>query len=170
MIELRKRPQQREGRKIIRRVEIELFPMPKEVPVFTEDGDEIIDECDYEEVPSPSLADVVKHFEDKGVDFSEVYPEHWAKYHYVIQELRPKFTYTEWEPLEEYDERVRQYKQGLKEYQAWYKENKDEIKATKAAIKAQKDAEKKERSLAAKKRKLERQQEKIRRELEGLEQ
>ena len=168
-MDLKKRPQKPEMRKRLRYMEIELFPKPNKVPVVDDDGYIYDDNFDYEEVPSPSLADIVRFFEDKNIDISDVYPKHFAKYDYIVQDIKPVFYYDEWEPKEEYDKRVEEYKEALKEYNKWYKIHKEEIKAEKDRIRLQKEDEKKEKSLNYKKEKLLNRKKKIEKELEALE-
>lgn len=168
MIDLKKKPEKPFGRRMIESFKIAVFPPDIELP-YTNDDRET--EYDYETAPRPSLAEIVKHFEDRGIDISEVFPDSYISYtkYDEVAHIDPEFSYTVMESEEEYDQRVEQYKKDLKEYQDWYNENRDAIRATKAVIKAQKDEEKKERSLIAKKKRLEKQQEKIKKELEELE-
>lgn len=166
MIELRKRPQKPRRHLYLERVEIELYPPSCEI---IEDGEVV----DYLGVPSPTLAEVVKFFENKGIDLNEVRIKHddYSPNDYNPQYsyyCNPKFSFHRHESEEEYAERMAQYKRDLKEYQAWYKENRDEIKATKAAIKAEKEAAKAAQKLVNKKKRLLKQQEKLAAELEKL--
>jgi hypothetical protein len=168
MIKLRKRPKFPEIRKVIEKVEVNLFPDPIEVKELDEDGTEKVVDC--EDVPSPSLADVVRIYQDKGRDLSKVMPSYvdtCYKYDGCFY-LYPKFSCTVLEPEEDYQKRLDQYKKDLKDYQKWYKENKDEIKSAKAEIKRKKNEENEERKLKNKKKRLKKQQEKISAELEKL--
>jgi len=168
MIELRKPPKKPEDRKRLEYLKAELFPECKPIIEIDEDGEEIVIDC--EEVPKPSLADVVKYFQDKGVPLDKVFPNyanHYNGYEFTFYS-HVNFSYTVMEPEEEYEKRLVEYKKEDKEYKKWYKENREEVKAAKAVIKAQKEREKEERKLQSKKKRLERQQVKIKEELRKL--
>lgn len=164
MIELKERPKKPTGRKRIEHLEIELCPAAREI---IEDGEVI----DWEDVPRPTLAEVVEFFRARGIDLNDVKfgDDGIEFFDYGMAYWNPKFEYTIMEPQEEYDARVEQYKQDLKEYQEWYRENKEEIKATKVAIREQKQREKEERKAANRRARLQRERERIQQELEGLE-
>lgn len=82
--------------------------------------DEYGDECE-EFVSSPTLAEVVKHFEDRGIDLSLVTPDYWKKHHSSTYS-HPNFSYVIRESQEEYAARMDKHNKELLEYNKWYKE------------------------------------------------
>lgn len=163
MIELRSRPQEPKGRKVLERLEIELFERYE--VVHNEEGEAEVT------VPAPSLAEVVSFFQTKGVDISQVRAtdDDISFRDPGMYRLNPKFEYVVLEPEEEYAARLETYRVELEEYKRWYNENREEIKATKASIREEKQRQKEEQKAVRKMERLQRQREKIERELANME-